>query len=51
MDDVVLVENDASKIQATKAYLDKMFSIKDLGPLKYFLGSEAARTSYGLVLS
>nr|GEV57057.1 putative reverse transcriptase, RNA-dependent DNA polymerase, Gag-polypeptide of LTR copia-type [Tanacetum cinerariifolium] len=31
--------------------MDKEFSIKDLGPLKYFLGIEVARISEGLVLS
>ncbi|GKD38771.1 uncharacterized mitochondrial protein-like protein, partial [Tanacetum coccineum] len=31
--------------------MDKEFSIKDLGPLKYLLGIEVARTSEGLVLS
>ncbi|GJT82790.1 putative RNA-directed DNA polymerase [Tanacetum coccineum] len=36
VDDVVLVGNDPHKIQATKGFLDKRFSIKDLGPLKYF---------------
>ncbi|XP_021974345.1 secreted RxLR effector protein 161-like [Helianthus annuus] len=34
-----------------KNELDKQFSIKDLGGLKYFLGIEVVRTSEGLVLS
>ncbi|MFS7932971.1 putative RNA-directed DNA polymerase [Helianthus anomalus] len=51
VDDVIIVGNDYEKIQETKAHLDKRFSIKDLGPLKYFLGIEAARTKDGLVLS
>jgi hypothetical protein len=51
VDDVVLVGNDLSKIQATKDFLNKRFSIKDLGPLKYFLGIEVARTNEGMVLS
>lgn len=51
MDDVIIVGNDARKIEQTKAFLDKEFSIKDLGPLKYFLGIKVARTKNGLVLS
>ncbi|KAJ0735747.1 putative RNA-directed DNA polymerase [Helianthus annuus] len=51
VDDVILVGNDANKINETKAFLDKRFSIKDLGNLKYFLGIEVARTEEGMVLS
>ncbi|KAF5776249.1 putative RNA-directed DNA polymerase [Helianthus annuus] len=51
VDDVVITGNDATKIQETKQYLDNKFSIKNLGPLKYFLGIEVARTVDGLVLS
>ncbi|KAJ9566378.1 hypothetical protein OSB04_002344 [Centaurea solstitialis] len=51
VDDVVVVGNDPIKIQATKDDLDKKFSIKDLGNLKYFLGIEVTRTSEGLVLN
>ncbi|GJZ70384.1 uncharacterized mitochondrial protein-like protein [Tanacetum coccineum] len=51
VDDVIMVGNDVKKIQHTKEELDKRFSIKDLGVLKYFLGIEVARTPEGLVLS
>ncbi|GKD66321.1 putative RNA-directed DNA polymerase, partial [Tanacetum coccineum] len=51
VDDVIMVGNDVKKIQHTTEELDKRFSIKDLGALKYFLGIEVARTSEGLVLS
>nr|GEY17486.1 hypothetical protein [Tanacetum cinerariifolium] len=51
VDDVILVGNDVKWIERTKSHLDKEFSIKDLGPTKYFLGIEVARTSEGLVLS
>ena len=51
VDDVIIVGNNQDKIQETKTYLDNKFSIKDLGPLKYFLGIEVARTVDGLVLS
>ncbi|XP_021986404.1 secreted RxLR effector protein 161-like [Helianthus annuus] len=46
-----LWEMTREKIQATKDFLDKRFSIKDLGPLKYFLGIEVAKTNEGMVLS
>ncbi|KAI3680226.1 hypothetical protein L2E82_50551 [Cichorium intybus] len=51
VDDVIVVGNDMSMIQYTKAQLHERFSIKDLGTLKYFLGIEVARTKEGLVLS
>nr|KAJ0198242.1 hypothetical protein LSAT_V11C700347490 [Lactuca sativa] len=51
VDDVIITGNHVSKIDSTKQHLDKAFSIKDLGPLKYFLGIEVAKTSDGLVMS
>ncbi|KAD4177991.1 hypothetical protein E3N88_26582 [Mikania micrantha] len=51
VDDVIMVGNDLNKIQEFKSFLDQKFSIKDLGPLKFFLGIEVARTNKGLVLS
>ncbi|KAK1440796.1 hypothetical protein QVD17_06628 [Tagetes erecta] len=51
VDDVIIVGNTPSKINETKDYLNKRFSIKDIGDLKYFLGIEVARTKEGLVLS
>ncbi|CAL1398262.1 unnamed protein product [Linum trigynum] len=51
VDDVVLTGNDAGFISQVKSFLDSRFSIKDLGPLKYFLGIEVARSPEGIVLS
>ncbi|GJS60118.1 retrovirus-related pol polyprotein from transposon TNT 1-94 [Tanacetum coccineum] len=51
VDDLIIVGNNTKKIQQTKKELDEEFSIKNLGPLKYFLGIEVAKTSDGLVLS
>ena len=48
---VIMAGNDEHKIKETKKFLNDKFSIKDLGPLKYFLGIEAARTKDGIVLS
>ncbi|KAL0417014.1 UNVERIFIED_CONTAM: Retrovirus-related Pol polyprotein from transposon RE2 [Sesamum latifolium] len=35
----------------SKCYLDNLFTIKDLGTVKYFLGLEIARSSEGLILT
>ncbi|XP_022024676.2 uncharacterized mitochondrial protein AtMg00810-like [Helianthus annuus] len=51
VDDVIITGNCLAKIEEVKKKLDKNFSIKDLGVLKYFLGIEVARTKEGLVLS
>lgn len=51
VDNMILVGNNMNWIERTKSHLDREFSIKDLGPLKYFLGIKVARTSEGLVLS
>ncbi|KAK1439791.1 hypothetical protein QVD17_05611 [Tagetes erecta] len=51
VDDVIITGNCFKKIQETKTCLDKKFSVKDLGPLKYFLGIEVAKTKDGMVLS
>ncbi|KAI3692000.1 hypothetical protein L6452_31805 [Arctium lappa] len=51
VDDVIITGNCLNKIQEIKKQMDKEFSVKDLGPLKYFLGIEVAKTSDGLVLS
>jgi len=42
VDDLVLGGTDTTEIQQIKTLLDKKFSIKDLGTLKYFLGFEVA---------
>lgn len=51
VDDVILAGNDKEFMQHVKRYLDKEFSIKDLGPLKFFLGIEVARSQQGIVLN
>ena len=50
VDDIVLADNDSDACQKLKAYLHTCFSIKDLGPLKYFLGIEFARGPTGLFM-
>lgn len=51
VDSVINTRDHLQKIHATKENLHTNFSIKDLGPLKYFLGIEVANMSDGLVLS
>ncbi|XP_071738615.1 uncharacterized mitochondrial protein AtMg00810-like [Rutidosis leptorrhynchoides] len=51
VDDILLIGNDGTQITQVKTYLHTNFSIKDLGPLKYFLGIEVARSDKGFVIS
>ena len=51
VDDIVLASNDHHACANFKSNLHSYFSIKDLGPLKYFLGIEVAHGPKGLFLS
>ncbi|XP_074266497.1 uncharacterized protein LOC141589772 [Silene latifolia] len=51
VDDLVICGNNLTSIQQFKNYLSTCFHMKDLGPLKYFLGLEIARNSSGLSIS
>lgn len=51
VDDVILAGNDLEFMQKVKGFLEKAFNMKDLGPLKYVLGIEVARSQQGIVLS
>ncbi|KAK2413561.1 putative mitochondrial protein [Trifolium repens] len=51
VDDIVLAGNDISEIQNVKSFLNDRFKIKDLGPLRYFLGLEVARSKQGILLN
>jgi len=48
---VVLIGNSIAEIIVVKAHLHSRFHIKDLGPIKYFLGLEVSRSLDGLVLN
>ena len=50
-DDMVLTGNSIIEINDVKVHLHSRFHIKDLGPLKYFLGLEVTRSLDGLVLN
>ncbi|KAL0396039.1 UNVERIFIED_CONTAM: Retrovirus-related Pol polyprotein from transposon RE1 [Sesamum calycinum] len=49
VDDILVTTPTEILIQEIKGYLDRLFSIKDLGPAKYFLGLELARSPQGLI--
>ncbi|KAL2228852.1 UNVERIFIED_CONTAM: Retrovirus-related Pol polyprotein from transposon RE2, partial [Sesamum indicum] len=51
VDDILLTGPSISTIQAVKSYLHNLFTIKDIGDARYFLGLEIARCSDGLYIS
>ncbi|RVX20811.1 Retrovirus-related Pol polyprotein from transposon RE1 [Vitis vinifera] len=51
VDDMVVTGNDPKERKALQNYLSREFEMKDLGPLKYFLGIEVSRTSERIFLS
>ena len=51
VDDIIISGNNSKAIQVFKMYLSDYFYMKDLGPLKYFLGIEVARNPTGIFLS
>ncbi|XP_040996193.1 uncharacterized mitochondrial protein AtMg00810-like [Juglans microcarpa x Juglans regia] len=50
VDDVLLASDSLQEIQLLKEFLHDQFTIKDLGPLKYFLGLEMSRSKAGIFL-
>ncbi|KAG7583985.1 Retrotransposon Copia-like N-terminal [Arabidopsis suecica] len=48
VDDIVIAGNNDATIEVLKNDLAKAFKLRDLGPLKYFLGLEIARTKEGI---
>ncbi|CAA0817206.1 cysteine-rich RLK (RECEPTOR-like protein kinase) 8 [Striga hermonthica] len=51
VDDVLTAGNSLAAIQSLKEYLHNLFTIKDLGPAKYFLGLEIYNTGQGTYLT
>ncbi|KAM1270153.1 hypothetical protein ACFX2G_002244 [Malus domestica] len=51
VDDMVITGNNDGAINDLKQILSRCFRIKDLGPLKYFLGVEVARSKAGIAIS
>ncbi|XP_051149228.1 uncharacterized mitochondrial protein AtMg00810-like [Andrographis paniculata] len=51
VDDMIIMEDDASGISKLQAHLHRQFEMKSLGPLRYFLGLEISDTFDGYYLS
>lgn len=51
VDDLFIAGNSLATIEGLKQSLHSAFTIKDLGPLQYFLGIEVSRTSSGILLN
>ena len=51
VDDIIITGNLTIEINELESQLSKQFAVKNLGPLKYFLGIEFARSSKGIVMT
>ena len=51
VDDIIITGNDKQLIDHIKHQLDLTFSIKDLGPIHYYLGIECLRNTTGMVMT
>lgn len=51
VDDILIAGNDMPTIHNLKVMLDKQFSIKDLGPIRYYWGLEVYRNDQGIFLN
>ncbi|XP_019055514.1 PREDICTED: uncharacterized protein LOC109115705 [Nelumbo nucifera] len=51
VDDIIITGDWNSKIQRLKRFLATQFEVKDLGPLRYFLGIEVDRSNQGIFIS
>ena len=49
--DILLTSNDASTIHKLKTHLDRVFNIKDLGTLRYFVGLEVSYLDQGIAIT
>lgn len=51
VDDIILTGDDSLKLKSLREKLVKIFEIKELGPLKYFLGIEFTRSKKGIFMN
>jgi hypothetical protein len=51
VDDIILTGDDSLKLKNLRERLAKFFEIKELSPLKYFLGIEFARSKEGIFMN
>ena len=50
VDDILIASNNLALVTLLTTFLDTQFKLKDLGPTKYFLGLELARSQKGISL-
>lgn len=50
VDDILITGDNVEQIQSLKDHLHKIFSIKDLGDLSFFLGLEVQHVNKGIIL-
>lgn len=48
VDNIILVGNSLTEFDRIKTTLNQSFNIKDLGPLKYFIGIKVAHSKLGV---
>ena len=48
VDDIIMTGDDRGEIDELKRKLANEFEVKDLGPLKYFLGMQFAKSKEGI---
>lgn len=48
VDDIIISSNNDTKVDLLKSQLKSFFKLRDLGPIKYFLGLEIARSTDGI---
>ena len=51
VDDIIITRNNLKEIKGLEEHLDKNFEVKQLGPLRYFLGIEFARSNEGILMT
>ena len=51
VDDILITGNNLEEIKCLERHLHKNFQVKQIGPLKYFLGIEFARSSEGILMT
>ena len=51
VDDIIITGNRTAEIKELEHELSRQFTVKSLGPLKYFLGMEFARSSKGILMT
>lgn len=51
VDDMIITGDDQATIASLQHHLQQQFEMKDLGPLRYFLGLEIARSPRGILVS